>query len=138
MLEEPRAERAGMGIIGEFRETRRTEDLIKRLKDALGLESVRLRGKPEEAIRRVAVCGGAGGDMADLAASVGAQLFITGEIKHNQYVESSIALMELGHYGSEKCFCAMMADGLQKAMLGVKCNVTVCVAKETGKPYSDY
>ena len=36
----------------------------------------------------------------------GAQMYITGEIKHNFYAaRNGIILAEAGHFDTEKCFC---------------------------------
>ncbi len=55
-------------------------------------------------IKKVAVCGGAGGEFADYAFSCGADAFVTGEAKHHQLLsaaEKGKALIDCGHFASE-------------------------------------
>jgi len=138
MLKSPKRLKAGAGIAGDLKKDSTNGGIVRLLKDKLNLEAVRMRGEIENKVSRIALCSGAGGDFAEAAKKAGAQLFITGEMKHNYYVESSIDIIELGHYESEKCFCAMMADSLQRALVDVKYNVTVRVAEKMEKPYFDY
>lgn len=52
-------------------------------------------------VRTVAVCGGSGGDFIPALASL-ADVFVTGEIRHHQWLSSSgMALIEAGHYATE-------------------------------------
>ncbi len=53
-------------------------------------------------IRRVAVCGGGGGDFAAALVDV-ADAFVTGEIKHHEWLaaDGTLALIEAGHYATE-------------------------------------
>lgn len=55
-------------------------------------------------IKRVAVCGGAGGDFIVPAAQNGADALVTGECKHHERLiakEKGITLIEGGHYNTE-------------------------------------
>ncbi|MBR0535350.1 MAG: Nif3-like dinuclear metal center hexameric protein [Clostridia bacterium] len=58
-------------------------------------------GKP---ISKVALCGGAGGSCVYTAAQLGADALITGEAKHNQFLDSKelgVSLFSAGHYETE-------------------------------------
>ncbi|HBU12958.1 MAG TPA: hypothetical protein DEB31_09635, partial [Clostridiales bacterium] len=68
----------------------------------------------------------------------GARLFITGEVKHNQFVEAGVNLAEFGHYDTEKCFIKAMADSLQSALHDVQYNVNVFSAECGERPYEYY
>lgn len=56
-------------------------------------------------VRRVALCGGAGGFLISNAIESGADVFIASDCKHNQFIDwlGHIFLMDIGHYESEKC-----------------------------------
>lgn len=138
LLKEPLVPEAGTGLVGNLETPISAAEILDKLKGKLFLNTVRFKGNLERGISRIAICGGAGGGFIDVAARVGAQLYITGEIKHNQYLEAGIPVAEVGHFDTEKCFCSMMADSLQKALVDVKCNVSVYVAEKTERPYIEY
>lgn len=59
---------------------------------------------PEKEIRLVAVCGGAGSDFWQEAKDNGADLLLTGEAHHHEYLDSAaadMALMTAGHFETE-------------------------------------
>ena len=95
----------GSGITGVLPEPMSEQDFLYLLKDVFKLHHVsysRLRGKE---IREVALCGGSGAFMIKHAIDYGADVFITGEAKYNDYydVEDKLLLAVIGHYESEIC-----------------------------------
>ena len=60
-----------------------------------------LRGK---AIKKVAICGGAGSFLLKEAIQAGADVFITGDFKYHQFfdAEGKIIIADIGHYESEQ------------------------------------
>ena len=59
---------------------------------------------PEKEIHCVAVCGGAGSDFWQEAKENGADLLLTGEAHHHEYIDSAaadMALMTAGHFETE-------------------------------------
>lgn len=94
---------AGSGVVGTLPEEMEEEDFLYMLKDVFHLTSImhsKLRGK---SIRDVALCSGAGAFLVSKAIGYGADVFITGESKYNDYydVEDRILLATVGHYESE-------------------------------------
>ena len=68
-------------------------------------------------IRRVAVCGGAGGEFWEEAAAFGADAFLTGEIRHHEMLaamQQGLPLFEAGHYETEQIAISSLANRLQK------------------------
>ncbi len=138
VLEGPDVSVAGSGMIGDLKEPAKVIDILETLKQVLPEAALRFRGNENDMVSRVAVCGGAGGDFIEEARRQGAQMYVTGEIKHNMYVETNMNLVEAGHYATEYCFCGLMAESLQKALIDVKYNVTVKVAEKMEAPYKYY
>ena len=137
-LRDPQKELAGMGIIGELEKTESVRSVVARLKESLSIPDVRISGDLDLQINRIGVCGGAAGDLIEKAARMGAQLFITGEIKHNFYAaRTKMVLAEAGHFDTEKCFCKLFADSLQKLMDDVNYNVDIYIAN-LHRPYVNY
>ena len=103
--------RAGEGtnpVCGEVGELPEEEDelvFLQRIKDLFQVGCVKhsaFTGKP---IREVALCGGSGAFLIKDAIAYGADVFITGEAKYNDFydVEDRILLAVIGHYESEVC-----------------------------------
>lgn len=68
-------------------------------------------------IRTVAVCGGSGGDFIPDLIGV-ADAFVTGEVKHHQWLQASadrLALIEAGHYATEAPVVDTLCRWLQEA-----------------------
>ena len=94
----------GSGLLAEWDEPHLEATFLARLKDVFGLKAVRhsaLLGKP---IRRVAICGGSGAFLLAKAKALGADAFITGDLKYHQYFDADgkLLLVDIGHYGSEQ------------------------------------
>lgn len=66
---------------------------------------VRAAGEPDRAVHRVAVCGGSGGDLAAVAASLGADVLVTSDLKHHSTSEAvadtGVALVDAAHWATE-------------------------------------
>lgn len=93
----------GMGKIGRVRKTS-LKDLAGHLKEEFSLDQVAFYGPSQAEVKEVALVGGSGMDFVDEALAQGADVFITGDIKHHQALDSlaqGIYLIDPGHYGSE-------------------------------------
>lgn len=81
-------------------------------------------------VRKVALCGGAGGFLIPNAERLGADVFITGEIGyHHMFGHPDICLMELGHWESEQYTVELLRDIINKKVDGVE-----AVMSEVEKP----
>ena len=98
------AEVAGMGMTGELEDPLDESVFLHFVKDRFGAPVIRhsaLLGKP---VKKVALCGGAGGALLARAIRSGADVFITGDLKYHQFFEAEgkMLLMDVGHYESEQ------------------------------------
>lgn len=87
------------------------------VKEALGANGVRYvdAGRP---VQRVAVGGGACGDMGHLALALGCDTFVTSDVKYNQFLDAKdmgLNLIDAGHYPTENVICPILADALRAA-----------------------
>jgi putative NIF3 family GTP cyclohydrolase 1 type 2 len=125
-----------MGVIGGFEEGITLADAAALVKERLEIDHVRVSGAPEKIIKRVGVCGGSAGDLIPMAAGMGADLFITGEVKHSLYVASDgIALIEAGHFDTEKCFTQLFCQGLQKRANALQYNLSIFMTENQKRPF---
>ena len=108
--------------VGELDEALSNRDFAAKVKKALGCCGVRytLGGKT---VKRAAICSGSGGDMAPLAASLGADVLLTGEIKHNQIISANhcgIAVIDAGHFRTENVVIAPLCEKLGREFSDVE------------------
>ena len=94
----------GFGRVGRLAEPLSSKDFIKRLCAFLNLPVLRVAGELPEEINTVAVCGGSGSDLAETAYASGAQVYITGEVKHStaRWAEAvGFCIIDAGHFATE-------------------------------------
>ena len=92
---------------------------------------VRVMGNPAAVITKVGMCSGSGAEEWSAAAAMGAQAFLTGEVKHHIALEASdagIVLLEAGHHATEEPGIFALAKALQNSPLGVQYNVRVSIS----------
>ena len=96
-------EQAGSGVIGNLPEWEDELIFLQRIKDVLHVECLKHSLLTGRKLRTVAICSGAGAFLIQQAIASGADIFITGEVKYNDfyYLENKILLAVTGHYESE-------------------------------------
>jgi dinuclear metal center YbgI/SA1388 family protein len=106
----------GFGRLGRWPESLPFPQAIAKIKEAFGVDMVRIWGRPPAAVGRLAVMGGSGGDFAGEALRRGAQLFVTGEVRHHQMVPGDMqdfAVAEVGHFASEVVFMPAWSEQIE-------------------------
>ena len=88
----------------------------KDVKSKFQVKSIKHSSILDKKIKRVALCGGAGSFLIPKAISLGADIFLTGEIKYHDYFGNNdrIILAELGHYESEQYTKDIFCDIITK------------------------
>ncbi len=79
-------------------------------------------------IRKVAVCGGAGGEFWPEAARAGCDAYLTGEVRHHEAlaaVQAGMTVIEAGHYHTERVMVKALRNGLQNRANTLQYNVHV-------------
>jgi len=111
------------------------EQLCERIKKKLHTVA-RTYGAPDTIVAKLGCCSGAGGSFFGEAKELGADCFITGEIKHHialEAMDAGVCVIEAGHFETENPACEVMANALQNACDALKYNVTVFCSK--GNPF---
>ena len=109
--------------------------LAQRARTKLRAE-VRVYGAADTAVHVLGCCSGAGGGEVALAKALGADCFITGEIRHHEAldaVDGGVCVLEAGHFETENPVCEVLRTALQKAADEVEYNLTVFCSK--GNPF---
>ena len=95
----------GAGVVGELACSQSEQAFLHNLKNIFHLDSLKYSPLRNKEVKKIAVCGGSGSFLISDAVASGADVFITGEAKYNDYynVEKNILLVVIGHYESEVC-----------------------------------
>ncbi|MCD7714474.1 MAG: Nif3-like dinuclear metal center hexameric protein [Prevotella sp.] len=115
---------AGSGVIGALPEALAASDFLTMLKKRFAADNIAVNELLCRPISRVAICGGAGAFLLDEAVNNGADAFITGEMRYNDFFarEQTIQIAAIGHYQSELCITEVFRDILEGQ--GVTCFIT--------------
>ena len=100
--------------------------LCARVAQALSA-GVRAYGDPEKTVRTLGCCSGSGAEEYRAAMALGADCFLTGEVRHNLALDAmhdGCPLIEAGHYETERVVCPALADALQKTADALQYDLT--------------
>jgi putative NIF3 family GTP cyclohydrolase 1 type 2 len=129
---EPRKGNAevGFGVVGMLPRAESAMALLARVKSIFGVEALRYSDIPSEdmMVRRVAVCTGAGRSNIGDALAAGAELYITADLRYNDFMmgENRMIIADIGHFESEFCAISILDDVLSKKMCNFAVRKSVC------------
>lgn len=112
------AKETGFGRIGTLAPAISAEQFLPLLFSALACRGLHITGPLPKMIRTVALCGGSGSELAETAHALGADVYITGEVKHStaRWAEAAgFCLIDAGHYATEKLIVPALATDLGTA-----------------------
>lgn len=95
---------ANLGWIETLDEKLKVKEFAAKLKEIFGCEYVRVNSRSKYWVSKIAFCSGSGGSMLGLALDKGCDGFITGDVKHDVWIDannSGIALFDCGHFHTE-------------------------------------
>jgi dinuclear metal center YbgI/SA1388 family protein len=106
----------GAGAVGNLEKSMSADDFLNHTTKCLGIKNFRYSGKGIRSVKKVAVCGGSGGEYINDAVSSGADAYITGDIKYHSFqeTEEKILLVDAGHYETEIFALDAVAGYLKK------------------------
>jgi dinuclear metal center YbgI/SA1388 family protein len=125
----------GFGRVGVLQAKTTVRRTAQKLKKALDVDAVRVTGDMDKGIRRVAVCGGSGAELIEAAVRAGADVYVTGDVKYHDALKAAelgLAVIDVGHLGSELPVVYEFAILLRKAFMkkGFKVAVEVSAARK--------
>ena len=96
------------------------------------VSGVRVAGDPAREIRRVALCGGAGDSLLGHPEVIGADVYVTSDLRHHPAQESleqsavagGPALIDISHWAAESLWLEGAAARLAEALPGVEFRVS--------------
>ncbi|AKS67012.1 Nif3-like dinuclear metal center hexameric protein [Staphylococcus coagulans] len=101
VIQMTRTSHRGLGMIGNLEHKMTVNSFVNQVKNTLQMPSVRFIGDMNASIQRIAIIGGSGMGYEVQAQQSGADLFITGDIKHHDALDAKIAginLLDINHY----------------------------------------
>lgn len=107
----------GIGRVGFFRHELTLFELSQNLKQILGLKHLRYVGKPDQILRKAAICTGSGGSLIRDFFNSGADVYVSGDIKYHEARDAEArgkAIVDIGHFGSEILVVEALAERLRK------------------------
>jgi dinuclear metal center YbgI/SA1388 family protein len=128
----------GFGRVGRWPGGLSWEEALARVKGVFGVDRLRVWGRPPGSVSRVAVCGGSGGDLIGRAKASGAQVYVTGEVRHHQAVPgpaADFAILEVGHFASEVVFMPAWAEQVSRFLKERGLEAQVLAAGQETPPF---
>lgn len=120
----------GLGRVGNLQTEMTLEEFAEFVKKKLHLQGVRLCGDLTKKITKIALCGGSGMSLLKEALRSGADVYLTGDIKHHdaeEALQKGICLVDGGHFGTEKHILSVVVEKLQKE---TQCRVSITNIEE--------
>ncbi|WP_305091767.1 Nif3-like dinuclear metal center hexameric protein [Prescottella sp. R16] len=117
--------RRGLGRIGTLPQPTTLRAFTARVADALPRTEwgVRAAGDPDRIVQTVAVCGGSGDSLLATVSRLGADAYVTADLRHHPADEhlrtGGPALVDVAHWASEQPWCAQAKDVLDARFSGV-------------------
>lgn len=107
---------AGFGVVGELSSPKAVEEFLQQVMRTFGVKVVRHSDLVKFEVRRIAICTGAGGSLIDDALASGADLYLTADLRYNDFMrhENRLILCDIGHFESEFCAIDILFDILSK------------------------
>ena len=116
LLQPSAEEGVGFGVVGDLPEPVRTVDFLQRVRERLSVRVIRHSDITAERVVRVALCTGAGASLIGDARRAGAGLYITADLKYNDFMtpDKALTVADIGHFESEYCAIRLLFDILSK------------------------
>ena len=136
-LENPHP-KASKGVIGELPKVTTLDRWAKLVKSQLRLKGLRIIGKLNRKIRRVAIVTGSGSDFIQDAVREKCDALITGDMKYHQALNAlnlGLAILDIGHYHSEARYMPVLAKRLTKEFKKLDWKIPVVVSQTGSDPF---
>lgn len=107
----------GIGRIGTLKESMTFEEYSIFLKKQLSLDKIRIVGEKKKKIQTVALCTGSGVEFMEQAKKVGADAYLTGDIKFHEAqraIEMGLCVADVTHYASEVIIVPVLKQFLEQ------------------------
>lgn len=107
----------GMGRWGTYDTEKDFSEFLAVVQQVCGRNDIRVAGKLPIKVKKVALCTGSGSEFIQPAADMGADVFITGDLKYHDARHADdigLCVIDAGHFGTEVIFADNMAAQLSE------------------------
>lgn len=114
-LENTRLYREDFILVGTLKDEMSVRDFAEYVKDSLRSHHIEFTDS-DRSVKTVALSSGAGGEHCGLAKVLGADIFLTGEAKHHEFLEAKaldIPMLTAGHFYTEDIVIKPLTDKLE-------------------------
>ncbi len=116
---QPTVDGAGFGVVGTLGEGVSEETFLQLVKQVFGVKALRHSALLGREVKRVAICTGAGASLMSEARVSGCDIYLTSDLKYNDFYtpDSHFVVVDMGHFESEFCAIAILFDVLSKIFI---------------------
>ncbi len=129
----------GMGRIGRLEPCMGLRDFCTLVKSRLDAGHVVTFSNDNSTVKTVAVCGGSGADLIGAAAERGADVLVTGDMKHHDWLHAKalgINVVDAGHYYTERVVVRPLIEHLHRSLNTLEYTVEIVESNiDTGSTY---
>lgn len=106
----------GFGVVGSLPEPEELFAFLGRMQRQLHVGCVRHSDPVVPRVQRIAVCTGAGASLIGEARRAGAELYVTADLKYNDFMtpDGALVVADIGHFESEYGAISLLFDILSK------------------------
>lgn len=129
----------GFGRIGDLAQDTSGDHFLATLCAVLQCPALLVAGPVPATVCRVAVCGGSGSELAETAQALGAQLYVSAEIKHStaRWAEmAGICLVDAGHFATENIVINEFARTIATALAAAGHTIPVQATATLQPPFA--
>ncbi len=105
-------QQTGSGMLGELDKEVPEKEFLALLKQVFKLSYIRHTEFTGKAVKKVALCGGAGSFLINAAKSAEADVYVSADIKYHEFFDADgrLLLADIGHYESEQYTVELLFD----------------------------
>jgi putative NIF3 family GTP cyclohydrolase 1 type 2 len=111
----------GLGRIGSLPEPVSPREFAEQVRKGLHADYVRLVQAGDQLVQKVALCSGSGAEFIGRAAGLGADAYVTGDVRYHeaqQAVQQGLHVIDAGHFSTEFPIVEVLARRLEAELQG--------------------
>ncbi len=111
-----------LGRVGVLDKPMNADDFAAFVAQRIRAKGVRFT-KGSAPVKTVAVCGGSGGEYLSSAIAAGCDAYVTGDVKHNVFIDAKnkdVTLVDAGHFATEMLAVSVLKNRLQNQFSDVE------------------
>lgn len=113
----PKDSHSGLGRIGVLPKEFALKDFANQVKKVLEIPTLRMVGKENGKVRNIAVCGGSGSKLINLAREASVDCYVTADICYHEALEALVEgpfLIDPGHFSMERIMVPFLVNYLKE------------------------